>query len=169
MRRYSWAISWPCRTFSNWREGTSYAILIFVKFYFKLRCYFCPAERWSSGKIFVIVLIAKNLELMGSFLWVNFFWAPSGSGLNLYLHNIVTVSGYQLSVYGRLCGPWILFCWNCHGKPLIPINRFSHSSFCQGIHISHTNHKLCNSFFHKKIMYNVNVRLVGFCWMIYLS
>jgi hypothetical protein len=28
------------------------------------------------------------------------------------------VPWYQLPVYGRLCGPWLLFCWNCYGTKM---------------------------------------------------
>lgn len=40
----------------------------------------------------------------------------------------LTVSRYKLSLYGRLCGPWILFSWNCYGK-----YELSHISFATSV------------------------------------
>ena len=60
MRRYSRAISWPCRTFPNWREGTSYAIWIFINFISRKNFFFCPAEKRSEDNIYVTVLRDKG-------------------------------------------------------------------------------------------------------------
>lgn len=44
--------------------------------------------------------------------------------LIIVLLYFVTVPWYKLFIHGRLCGPWLLFCWDCNGE-LIQINLTS--------------------------------------------
>jgi hypothetical protein len=63
----------------------------------------------------ILSSVLQNVTWQDYFLQVS-GWYICWSFIYLIVFVLFTVSRYQLLVYGWLCGPWLLFSWDCNSK-----------------------------------------------------